>query len=146
MDSLDPTEFLHVISRIPCDIFNTFGALFESLRGTLTTSPELAQFMNEQRMHDRERMRSTLKHLFEIAPIRRGLSFEKALDIYCTMLSFESFLWLVKMRNWSLEEYESWLADALARQLLETPDMDSATPETCRQDRASTAPASGTTA
>jgi hypothetical protein len=56
---------------------------------------------------------------------RRGrlrTTLEEATDIYWGLASPELFGLLVRTRQWSPDRYESWLADTLARLLLDTTD------------------------
>jgi AcrR family transcriptional regulator len=56
---------------------------------------------------------------------RRGrlrMSLEEATDIYWGLASPELYRLLVRTRQWSPDRYESWLADTLARLLLDSID------------------------
>ena len=118
LESTDPDTFLQSIAHLIADIYETWGNLFSSLRGGITAEQELAQFLLQQHMQDRDLMRQDLRHLQDIAPACRGRAFEQSLDIFWTLLSFDLYLSLVRLRGWSRAEYEAWLASLLRQQLL----------------------------
>ncbi len=119
LKSAAPNAFLQSIAHLISDIYETWGNLFNSLRGAITVEQELAQFLLQQHMQDRDIIREDLTHLHAIAQTRSTFSFEQALDIFWTLLSFELYLSLVRLRGWSRTEYETWLANLLRQQLLD---------------------------
>jgi AcrR family transcriptional regulator len=60
--------------------------------------------------------------LLSNGPLRAGLSPSEAADSYSTLASPATYAFLIDERGWSPERFESWLADSLARLLLEDED------------------------
>ncbi len=56
--------------------------------------------------------------LAERGALRAGLSVDEAADLLWTLASHQVHELLVVQRGWSAERYQTWLADALARELL----------------------------
>jgi AcrR family transcriptional regulator len=52
------------------------------------------------------------------APLRDGLTVEHAVDVVWTLTSPEVFDRLVRRREWTFDEYEAWLGQAMADALL----------------------------
>jgi hypothetical protein len=57
-------------------------------------------------------------HLQAIGALRPGLSFERAGDILWTLIAWEVYELLVIERGWSLDDWESWIAESAAALLL----------------------------
>ena len=57
-------------------------------------------------------------HLQAIGALRPGLSFERARDILWTLIAWEVYELLVIERGWSLDDWESWIAESVAVLLL----------------------------
>ena len=55
------------------------------------------------------------------APLRDGLTVERAVDVVWTLTSPEVVDRLVRRRGWTLDEYEAWLGQAMADGLLGAP-------------------------
>ena len=49
---------------------------------------------------------------------RTGLSLEAAVDIAWTLSSDEVFTLFVREREWTVEDFEAWLREALRREIL----------------------------
>jgi AcrR family transcriptional regulator len=57
-------------------------------------------------------------HLQAIGALCPGLSFERARDILWTLIAWEVYELLVIERGWSLDDWESWIAESAAVLLL----------------------------
>ncbi|MFF0373557.1 TetR/AcrR family transcriptional regulator [Actinoplanes missouriensis] len=92
--------------------------LAKLLAGARGGDPDLTRFRettNHERMIGAE---GVVRHLAATGGLRPGLDAERARDIVWTLISPEVFDLFVGERGWSPDEYEQWLARALADALV----------------------------
>lgn len=98
--------------------FSHIAPLVEVMRDAAKTEPEIEKLLNKY-LNDRYHgMGFFIDCLLANGPLRNGLSKMTAVETTWTLASAEVYNLLITDRNWSEEEYEVWLAEALARYLL----------------------------
>jgi AcrR family transcriptional regulator len=93
----------------------------EIVRGAATADPEIAAMLKErhaQRLADTRLVAQSLGRKQALAP---GMTVAKAGDLVWALSGAEVYRLLVVERGWSSDEYEQWLATALAASLLPHP-------------------------
>lgn len=88
------------------------------LAGARGGDPELREFaatVNRERLLGAT---GVVRHVADVGALRPGLDVDRARDIVWTLISPEVHDLLVVARGWSLDDYETWLAQALADALL----------------------------
>lgn len=93
--------------------------LFRVLQGAAPLDPELDALWQGISQRRAKNMRLLAKDLAATGRLRPGLSVARAADIIWSMNSPEFYLLLVEQRGWSPKEFESWLANAWIRLLLD---------------------------
>lgn len=114
----NPETALRFAARIARQIHGAQSATFDLLRGAGVVAPELAKL--EQR---RERIRYIRQEdmivlLRRSRRLRAELDYRAARDVLWMLTGRDVYRMLVCERGWSPRQYESWLADTLARVLL----------------------------
>ena len=71
-----------------------------------------------RRQADRRGLFARLLAGWPAGTIRTGLSLEAAVDIAWTLSSDEVFTLFVREREWTVEDFEAWLREALRREIL----------------------------
>ena len=79
---------------------------------------ELASTTEERRVIG---ARSVVEAALAVGPLRDGLTVDEAVDVLSLINSPATFHHLVRRRGWSLDRYQSWVAEALHRELLPPP-------------------------
>jgi AcrR family transcriptional regulator len=98
--------------------------LFQVLQAAAPLDSDLEALWREISQRRAANMRLLAEELAGTGQLRTGLSVSMAADIIWSMNSPEFYLLLVGQRKWPPKEFETWLADAWARLLLETgPDV-----------------------
>ncbi|WP_250007564.1 TetR/AcrR family transcriptional regulator [Actinoplanes sp. M2I2] len=104
-------RYAHAARRIA---ERTGPLLAKLLAGARGGDPDLARFRettNQERMIGAG---AVVRHLAATGGLRTGIDPDRARDIVWTLIAPEVYELLVGDRGWSPEEYEKWLAQALA--------------------------------
>ena len=88
------------------------------MRGAAAVDPEIARLRVRMHTGRYENMRQLISWVVAKGPLRTGLDEEDAAAIVWTLAGPEVNRLLRVERGWSLERYETWLADTLTRTLL----------------------------
>ena len=88
------------------------------MRSAAAVDPEIAQLRVRMHTGRYENMRQLISWVVAKGPLRTGLDEEDAAAIVWTLAGPEVNRLLRVERGWSLERYETWLADTLTRTLL----------------------------
>lgn len=94
--------------------------LFQVLRAAAPLDTGLNAMWHEIAQRRAVNMRLLAEELAATGRLRASLSVAKAADILCSMNSPEFYLLLVEERGWSPEQFETWLAEAWIRLLLQS--------------------------
>jgi AcrR family transcriptional regulator len=96
------------------------GDVFAVLADAAAADPDVAATAVEAERRRRLGAAAVVDAVLAVAALRPGLSRDQAVDLVWTFNSPEVFRLLVRRRGWSLDAYETWLADALGSSLLGT--------------------------
>lgn len=116
----DPVRQVAMYAATQPGIHRRAGPLLRAVRDAAALDPEVARVWAEleaQRYAGQGRFAGMLASR---GVLRDGLSVEKASDLIWTLTSLAVYDLLVVERGWPFEQYERWLSDALARELLRT--------------------------
>ncbi|MCX6123966.1 MAG: hypothetical protein NTV34_04350, partial [Proteobacteria bacterium] len=80
--------------------------------------PDIVKIEKERAALRYESQKKGIQQLVKDDALKPELQFEKARDILWSLTSPELFHLLTAERKWTSGEYESWLAESLANQLL----------------------------
>ena len=115
----DPRQKVARYAALARQLGARLGPLLALLLGARATDPDLDAFA---RTTADERLAGTtalVGHLADAGALRPGLDPERARDLLWALISPELYQLLVAERGWPPEDYERWLADAIADELLD---------------------------
>jgi AcrR family transcriptional regulator len=115
----DPRQKVASYAALARQLGARLGPLLAVLLGARATDPDLDAFA---RTTADERLAGTtalVGHLADAGALRPGLDPERARDLLWALISPELYLLLVVERGWPPENYERWLAGAIADELLD---------------------------
>lgn len=113
----DPIEVLRLTAAVARSIYEGEEREMALLRGAASFSPELTQLEGEFEARRYELQLQRLQLLFAKQRQRSGLSLERARDVMWMLTSRDPYRMLVVEKKWLADEYESWLAAVLIREL-----------------------------
>lgn len=113
----DPCQALRLTATVARSIYEGEEKELALLRGAASFSPELKKLEAEFEDRRYELQSARLELLFELEQERPGLSFTQARDVMWMFTSRDCYRMLVIEKHWSPDEYESWLAALLVREL-----------------------------
>jgi AcrR family transcriptional regulator len=114
----DAKRKLKIYSAALALIQPRLAPLFQVLRSAAPLDPDLETLWRQISQRRAANMRLLAEDLAATGELREDLSISMTADIIWSMNSPEFYLLLVGQRNWSPDEFETWLADAWARLLL----------------------------
>ena len=123
------SDALHLATRDPREIIRGWGELTIEIaprvapflllvRAAAATDTEMANLQSELNSERLERMTHNARSLAAAAHLREGLTVELAGEILWTYSSPELYELLVLTRGWPLNQYGTFIADALIAALL----------------------------
>jgi AcrR family transcriptional regulator len=113
----DPYQALRLTAAVARAIYEGEEKELALLRGATAFSPGLAKLDAEFEDRRYQLQSARIELLFEQKQQRPGLSFERARDVMWMLTSRDCYRMLVVDKQWPPEEYESWLAELLVREL-----------------------------
>jgi AcrR family transcriptional regulator len=113
----DPMVLINFPSRFSRQIYEAEVPVENLLRGAGVVAPELAAVEDERNCQRYDSQVMVIDALERAKLLRAGLSRESARAILWSLTSREMFRMLVRERGWTGDEYESWLRDAIRREL-----------------------------
>jgi AcrR family transcriptional regulator len=127
-DTTDPRVRLRFSARIARQIYDAERATLDLLRGAGVVAPELAAMEREREDRRRDQQAPLILALAETGSLRADLDTDAAHDVLWALTSRDIYRLFVIERGWSSTQYEDWLAEAIAREILasagERPDRD----------------------
>ena len=118
LKSDDPITRLRFAARIARGIFDSLRSEAEVLRGATAIAPD---FIRDRERIRYERQEGVVQVLDRKGALRTGLSVPMARDILWTLTSYDIYRRLVVEREWTADQYETWLGDTLIATLI-APD------------------------
>jgi AcrR family transcriptional regulator len=115
----DPEEILRITASISRVILDTEREEIGLMRGVSALSPELKAIETELETVRFKLQEARAKLLVESVPAARQLGLARVRDILWMYTGRDVYRMLVLERGWSSDEYESWLAEALIKALME---------------------------
>jgi AcrR family transcriptional regulator len=122
LEEADPRRQLRLHAANVRRIQEGSADIAEIVRGAATADPEIAAVLKQrhrQRFEDTQLVAQSLGRKRALAP---GVTVAKAGDLVWALSGAEVYRMLVVERGWSPDEYEEWLASALADSLLPHPE------------------------
>jgi AcrR family transcriptional regulator len=114
----DPHRQVAMYAATQPGIHRRSGPLLRALRGAAATDPDLAQLWDQIEAARLVGQGRFVGFLAERGVLREDLPVEEACDVAWTLCSLAVHDLLVEDRGWSSEQYQAWLSNALARELL----------------------------
>jgi AcrR family transcriptional regulator len=118
LDASDPRDRLRNASKIAASVYEPNERLFKMLSAGDALAPEIAEFNKELEQHRYEAQNLVIQQLADQNYLRTDLDVEKARDIMWMFTGRDIYHMLVKQRGWSVQAYQSWLADTLTASLV----------------------------
>ena len=113
----DPRKYLALYAGLITEIGGRLAGIHEAMRGAAGTDPE-ARALWEKHLDQRRRGASNVVgDLLRKGSLRPGLDRESAADVVWVLNDPGLYHLLVHRRGWSPAQFQSWLADAMIRQL-----------------------------
>ena len=127
LDRPEPQAVLHdndqhaqimMFSQGITEIMARAAQLFEVMRSAAMTEREIADLLQNLLRERLENMTTFVTHLVSNGGLREGMDIPLAGEMVWTITSPEVFLLLTRDRNYSKEQYTTWLEATLTRLLL----------------------------
>lgn len=118
LDEPDPERKLRLDIRNAVGVRSRIGGLLRVIRDAAPADPEVANLWSRIETEFYENQRAVVESLSRRRALRRGLGIDRATDILWTLNHPDLYRLLVHEREWTPEQYESWLADNLCSELL----------------------------
>jgi AcrR family transcriptional regulator len=119
LQSTEPVERLRRIAGVARQIFESGKNELDVLRGAGAVSPELATIGRQGEDMRYELQAPNAEFLVKKKALRAGVTHQIARDVIWTFTGPDFFRMLVGERGWSADAYEKWIADMMARALLD---------------------------
>jgi AcrR family transcriptional regulator len=114
----DPRELVRLFARIRRQIRERCSDLVQMLREGAAVEPAAAAAWAEGRRRRHEGLGRVMQRLQARGALKAGLSAPRAADVAAALVVDEACDVLVEQRGWTYDEYEAWLAEALAALVL----------------------------
>ena len=118
----DPRRIIREWSLLAMEVAPRLSPVLLVVRQAAWSDPELARLQEEMDAARLTRMTRNAQTLLKGRHLRHGMTLATAADVLWTYSSPELYELLVIRRNWSIERYGEFIADAMIAALLPTPD------------------------
>jgi AcrR family transcriptional regulator len=115
----DPHRKLELFARTVRPMLERLAPIWQVVLEAAPTDADLRRLVNELQDRHAGSMRLVVEHLAKAERLRPAISGDIARDVLWAMNSPEFYRLLVVGRGWTGEMFESWLADAWQRLLLD---------------------------
>lgn len=116
-NATDPEELLRITASISRVILDTKRSEIGLMRGVSVLSSDLRSIEAELEEVRFALQEERAKRLVKLVPTARRLGLSRVRDILWMYTGRDVYRMLVLERNWTSDEYESWLAETLIRTL-----------------------------
>lgn len=115
----DPVRKLALYAAMAVTIFGRIGPIHRVLRAAAAAGGTgIGDLLDETERQRRNGSRQLTQHLAEAGALRPGLTADRAADEVFALTSIEVYERLTDVCEWTVDEYEDWLARTLAGTLL----------------------------
>jgi AcrR family transcriptional regulator len=94
------------------------GEVFAVVTAAAATDPDVVELAATTEQRRRMGAESVIESVRSVGELRPGLDPDRAVDVLWLLNGPMVFRHLVRQAGWTLDEYESWLAEAMVRELL----------------------------
>jgi AcrR family transcriptional regulator len=119
IDARDARQKVALYAATQPGIHRRAGPLLRALRDAKASDPELARLWADLEAWRLDGQGRFVAHLADTGNLRADRSLEEAIDLVWALCSLGVYDQLVIERGWTARRYEAWLAEALARELLD---------------------------
>jgi AcrR family transcriptional regulator len=95
------------------------GDVFAVVAAAAATDPDVVELAATTEQRRRTGAAAVIESVRSVAALRAGLDPERAVDVLWLLNSPAVYRHLVRQAGWTRDEYESWLAGAMVRELLD---------------------------
>jgi AcrR family transcriptional regulator len=117
----DPKRLIALVAEGSRTVKERVGDVFEVIRTAAPVDADIAELWARIESEFYENQRAIVGALRASRGVRRGLDDERATDILWSLNHPDLWLLLVRKRGWTADEFERWLRETLAAQLLQPP-------------------------
>ena len=114
----DPGARLDHLARQSCAVKDRAGPLMVVIRDAAAADADVAALWDRIETQFREMLGPLARTFADEGALRPGLDAARAADLLWALNHPDLWRLLVRVRGWSLGEYEDWLAGAFRRELL----------------------------
>ena len=115
----DPARFIVGYAGLVTDINRRLAPIYEAVRGAASADPEVRDVFETIATERRIGAGRVVADLIaKGGALREGLDADGAADILWVLIDAGLFHLLVHRRGWTVERFQTWLADSIHRQLL----------------------------
>jgi AcrR family transcriptional regulator len=109
-----------LVAQITRQAYEPLASSLELLRTAGAVAPELADVARQIEARRRQNQARLIASLHGQGLLRHSLSLEEAVDVLWALTSYDLYRMLVMERGWEPVRYETWLAQLLIQQMLES--------------------------
>jgi AcrR family transcriptional regulator len=114
----DPLRQIALVAQLTRQAYESVASALALLRTAGALAPDLAELARQVEARRREHQARLIASLHEQGALRPALSSEEMTDILWALTSYDVYRFLVVERHWDPGDYEAWLVQLLAQQLL----------------------------
>jgi AcrR family transcriptional regulator len=118
VDAPDPEQQVRIGARIIADLNERSWLIADILRDTRGSDESLARLWSQWQDRHLYAVRRAVESLAASEALRPGLDVDTATDILYALMGTDVYRALVRERGWTREQYETWLAGSIGRELL----------------------------
>jgi AcrR family transcriptional regulator len=117
----DPRAIIQGWGRLTAEVAPRIHPILLLVRAAASSDPEMAALRTEMETSRLTRMTDNAHALAAAGHLRAGITVQHAAEVMWTYSSPELYELLVLTRRWSLQQYGSFIADAMTAALLSHP-------------------------
>jgi AcrR family transcriptional regulator len=114
-----PKKHLALSAKIARQIYDAERELMDILRGAQVVAPEFKELEHEREVRRYERQKGSISMIAKQNALAKEITPKKARDILWALTGRDLYRLFVIDRGWSSDTYEKWLAELLAKSLVQ---------------------------
>ncbi len=119
LEEPDPRRQLLLVARTSCAVKRRIGSLLGVIRSAAAVDPDSAALWSLIQSEFYDNQRTIIEAVHARGGLRAGLDPTQASDILWTLNHPDVWLLLTAERGWTPQQFESWFAATISRQLLD---------------------------